>query len=87
MPEVEISQHAQRMLEEREIPEEWMWRAIHDPDRVSIENDDNMHYVKAIAEYGGRYLRVIVNPNIQPNRIVTLFFDRRLGRKDNETEG
>ena len=85
MEDMQISQHAQEMLQKREIPEEWMWQTINDPDKASIEHDDNMHYIKAIAEYGGRYLRVVVNPNVQPNRIVTLF-DRRLGGKENETE-
>jgi hypothetical protein len=69
------------MLKEREIPEEWMWRAIREPDRTETEADGNIHYMKAIPEHGGRFLRVVVNPHIQPRRIVTLFFDRRLGRQ------
>jgi len=61
-----------------------MWRTIHQPDRVEMGTDGNTHYIKAIPEHGGRFLRVVVNPHVQPNRIVTLFFDRRLG-KQNET--
>jgi hypothetical protein len=37
-----------------------------------------MHYTKAIKERNGHVLRVIVNSDVQPNRIVTVFFDRRL---------
>jgi hypothetical protein len=68
--DVEVSKHAQDMLQERDIPEEWMWRVVCEPDRVSVETDGNVHYAKAIAEQGAR-----------PKRIVTLFFDGRLGRK------
>ncbi len=78
MRDIEPSQHARDMLEEREIPEEWMWRTIDEPDQTEIGADGNTHYVKAIPEYGGRFLRVVVNPHVQPERIVTLFFDRRL---------
>ena len=40
-----------------------------------------MHYTKAIRERGGRILRVVVNTDAQPNRVITVFFDRRLGQK------
>ncbi len=40
-----------------------------------------MHYTKAIREKDRRVLHIVVNVNVQPNRIVTLFFDRRLGKK------
>ncbi len=40
-----------------------------------------MHYTKAIVERDNRILYIIVNITIQPNRIVTLFFDRRLGKR------
>jgi hypothetical protein len=37
------------------------------------------HYIRAISEHGGRFLRVIANPiNLQ---VVTLFFDRKLKRR------
>ncbi len=69
------------MLTERNISEEWVWRAINVPDSKETPSDGNMHYIKAIEENEGRILRVVVNPNVDPNRIVTLFFDRRLRRK------
>lgn len=64
MHNTEPSEHAKDMLRERNIPEEWMWRAID------------------IPEHGGRFLRVIVNHHVTPKRVVTLFFDRRLGRQE-----
>ncbi len=78
---MELSTHAKDMLIERQIPEEWVWRTIKSPDRKEIGADKNLHYFKAIEENENRVLRVIVNPRIEPERIVTVFFDRRLRRK------
>ncbi|MFQ6059396.1 MAG: DUF4258 domain-containing protein [Anaerolineae bacterium] len=87
MRDIEPSEHARDMLQEREIPEEWMWRTIDELDRAETGADGNIHYIKAIPEHGGRFLRVVVNPHTQPKRIVTLFFDRRLGGKDETQSG
>ena len=81
MDPVEWTRHAREMSLERNISEEWVFRAIRHSDYDEIGDDGNMHYVKAIPEYGGRLLRVVVNPRVSPNRILTVFFDRRLGRK------
>jgi len=78
---IQFSTHAKEMLSERRIFEEWIWLAINSPDTQSIETDGNIHYLKKIQENQGRILRVVVNSNIEPNRIVTVFFDRRLRRK------
>jgi len=77
----ELSAHARDMLHEREIPEEWMWRTLTSPERQEVCADGNMHYIRSIPEHGGRFLRVVVNPTVTPNRIVTVFFDRRLRRQ------
>jgi len=81
MRDIELTEHAREMLEERGIPEQWMWRALEEPDAVEEKLDGTIHYVKQIPEYGNRFLRVVVNPSSRPKRIVTLFFDRRLRRK------
>jgi hypothetical protein len=78
MMEVIFSIHADDVLQERNIPVDWVWRTIEFPDRVFEESDGNTHYVKVIWEYEGRILRVVVNQNVNPDRVVTLFFDRRL---------
>jgi hypothetical protein len=75
---MELSLHAQDMLRERNILEKWVWRTISTPDKKRRAEDDNMHYTKAIKERNGRVLHVVVNSDVQPNRIVTVFFDRRL---------
>ena len=79
MVDIELSSHARDMLQERNISEEWVRRTINSPDRTEVGADNNTHYIKAIPEHGGRLLRVVVNPHMTPKRIVTVFFDRRLG--------
>jgi hypothetical protein len=77
----EFSKHAMDAVLERNIPKEWIFRTIDEPDYTEEGLDDNIHYIKAISEYGGRFLRVVINPNVFPERIVTVFFDRRLKRR------
>lgn len=84
MPDFELSAHTKDMLKERNIAEEWLWRTLTTPDRKRRGEDGNMHYTKTIREREGRVLRVVVNTDVQPNRIVTVFFDRRLGRKERD---
>jgi len=81
MSEFAFTSHARDMLAERKIPEDWVWRALNQPDEKQLGKDGNMHYTKSIIENNGRVLHVIVNPNFHPNRIITLFFDRRLRTK------
>jgi hypothetical protein len=81
MPEFEFTAHARDMIAERKVSEDWVWRVLNHPDKKRTGEDGNMHYTKAIKERDGLILHVVVNPNFQPNRIVTLFFDRRLMRK------
>ncbi len=80
MPEFELTSHARDMLIERRIAEEWIWRVLNHPDKKRMGGDGNTHYTKAVKERDGLILHVVVNPNFQPNRIVTFFFDRRLAR-------
>jgi len=76
MPSMQFTAHARDMLAERNIEEEWVWRAISAPDKKALGDDNNMHFTRAIKEYDGRVLHVVVNPDVQPDRIVTVFFDR-----------
>jgi hypothetical protein len=78
MTDADLSGHARDMLQERNISEEWVRPTVNTPDRTEEGTDNNTHYVKAIPERGGRFLRVVVNPRVTPKRIATVFFDRRL---------
>ena len=81
MPNIEFSAHAIDMLAERNILEAWVWRVIEVPIDGWQGDDDNAHYVKPIQERGYRTLHVVVNRKAEPNRVVTVFFDRRLGKR------
>lgn len=81
LPGFELSAHAKDMLQERHIPEEWVWRALSSPEHQVTDSNGNVHSIKPIPEYGGRFLRVVVNPRAKPKRVVTVFFDRRLRRQ------
>jgi hypothetical protein len=81
MPDLEFTKHVRHILRQRKILEEWVWRVINTPDRKGRGDDDNMHYTKTIREKEGRVLHVGVITYVQPNRIVTVFFDRRLEKQ------
>ena len=79
----ELTKHAKKALVEREIPVAWVERTLAslelclpDPDDATVER----RYRK-IIEYGGRVLRVAVNTAVEPNRVVSVFFDRRMKGK------
>jgi hypothetical protein len=55
-------------------------RAIREPDRIEEPGDGTRHFIKQIPNYGERWLRVVVSITMNPERRVTAFFDRRLGR-------
>lgn len=51
---------------------------------LNVKNDGTIHFIKKIKDFDYRYLRIVVN--IQSNKIVTLFFDRRLKEKNYENK-
>jgi hypothetical protein len=79
----ELTKHAQEALEEREIPVEWLERTLCAPELVLPDPDDVTveRRFRPIPEYGGRVLRVAVNTAVEPNRVVSVFFDRRMKGK------
>ena len=80
MSNIEYSLHAQNVMEEPGISEDWVNLTVRESDYNEVKQDNTTHYIKAIPEFGGRFLRVVVNVSVTPNRIVTVFFDRRIRR-------
>ncbi len=78
---MEFTKHFKKMLEERTILPEWVERGINDPEEVEDHEDGTKHYLRRIEERGNRWLRIVINIQMQPNRAVTAFFDRRLRGK------
>lgn len=83
---MEYTKHFQEMLEERTIYPEWVERTLKTPDRTEMHEDGTCHFIKQIQEYKNRWLRVVVNLCVNPNRAVTAFFDRRLRRMKYENQ-
>jgi hypothetical protein len=77
--EFPLSRHLREDHPERQLPEDWIRRTVRFPDRKPRRKGDTVHYVKAFRQYGGLYLRVVVNMGRQ--LIVTAFFDSDLGRR------
>lgn len=69
------------MMKERGIAKSWVNSCVSEPDKTEKHSDGTKHFIKRIAEYENRWLRVIINQKITPKKGVILFFDRRLRRK------
>ncbi|HIK45968.1 MAG TPA: DUF4258 domain-containing protein [Leptolyngbyaceae cyanobacterium M65_K2018_010] len=76
----ELSQHAHYQMQERNIQITWLEATLSAPDQclTLADRHGNTHYLKRIPDFGNRWLRVIVNPNVDPQRVITIFFDRRV---------
>ena len=81
MTRMQYTRHFEGMLKERGIEKSWVERTIAEPDKVEDCPDGTKHFLKQISEYESRWLRVIVNTTVVPNKSVTVFFDRRLKGK------
>jgi len=77
---MEFGEHFKNMLQERSVQQEWVDRVLHEPQKVEDHEDGTRHFLRQIEEHGDRWLRVVVNIQVEPNRAVTAFFDRRLRR-------
>ncbi len=75
------SLHFIAMLRERSVLREWVDRSVKEPDRIEKHSDGTKHFLRQISENEGRWLRVVVNVSENPNKFVTVFFDRRLRRE------
>ena len=76
----ELTQHAHKAIAEREIPIEWVERTLEEPELILPDPDDATveRFFKRIPEFGNRVLRVAVNRTVEPNRVASVFFDRKM---------
>ncbi len=75
---LDFTAHARTMMHERLIREEWIYRTVTGPDSVEERSRNERHFLRLIPEAGGKFLRVIINPETDPYRVITVFFDRRV---------
>ena len=75
-----LTKHAVQAMKEREIAIEWMERTLENPELVTPDPDDVTvdRYFCRIPEFGNRVLRVAVNRDVEPMRVVSVFFDRNM---------
>lgn len=80
---LEFTQHASRALTEREIAIEWVERTVETPEMSVVDPHDPAveRRFRRIPEFGDRVLRVAVNTTVEPLRVVSVFFDRRMKGK------
>lgn len=78
-----LTTHATDALKKRNIKREWLERVLATPSRRSPDPSDPAltHLLAIIPEHDNRVLRVIVNTQFNPVRVVTLYFDRTMRGK------
>lgn len=79
----ELTQHAQKVMAERDISIDWVEVTLSQPELILPDPEDTMveRYFRQIPEFGGRILRVAINTKIEPARVVSVFFDRTMKGK------
>ena len=76
----DLTQHARTVLAERRIATAWMERTLTSPALTEPDPDDptlEFRFLK-IPEFGDRVLRVVVNKQVAPVRVVSVYFDRSM---------
>lgn len=75
-----LSEHAKHVISVREIDLHWIHLTLNTPElRENDPADKELErFYRRIPDRGNRVLRVIVNTNLAPWRIVSVFFDRRM---------
>ncbi len=79
----DLTHHARTAMREREIAIEWIERTVNNPELVLPDSEDSSieRRYRSVPEFGGRVLRVAVNVTVEPHRVVSVFFDRRMKGK------
>lgn len=80
-PTIQYTRHFKDMLRERFIPMAFIKNALDKPEKTEERADGTKHFLRRISEHGNRWLRIVVNTSVTPNKAVTAFFDRRLSGK------
>jgi hypothetical protein len=77
-PSYELTSHAVTVIRERGIRREWIDRVLRFPSKTESDKKDPdlRHALAPISEHGNRILRVVYNPTVNPQRIVSVYFDR-----------
>ncbi len=79
----ELTEHAKIRIVERKISLHWIEITLSTPQRVELDSKDTdlRHALASIAECDKKVLRVIYNMTTIPNKVVSVYFDRKLRGK------
>ena len=75
-----LSKHAGVSAEEREIPLEWIRQILEEPDLREADRRETgveLFYAR-IAACGNRVLKVVVNVQVDPWWVMSVYFDRSM---------
>ncbi len=77
---LEYTRHALNAMEERIIRAEWVESVVAEPAlRTPDPNDPDVErFFRRLPGHGHRTLRVVVNTQVRPWRVVSVFFDRSM---------
>ena len=78
-----LTQPASQVMEERQIPVQWMGPTVTSPE-LRLPDPDGEEIERRflrIPESGGRVLRAVVNNKAVPELVVSVFFDRSMRGK------
>ena len=75
-----FTRHARQVMAERDISQDWVEAVLDAPGfQAADPNDSSMiRFYGRVPERDNRVLRVVVNITIDPWRVVSVFFDRRM---------
>lgn len=78
-----FTRHAVDVMAERNILTEWVQRVVAEPMLRLPDPLDPMveRFFRSIPDQDNRVLRVAVNTNVAPWRVVSVFFDRNMRGK------
>ncbi len=79
----ELTQHARDVIQERQISIDWIERVLASPTLIEASNTgpELESRFARIPEFGNRVLRVVVNTQVVPERVVSVYFDRKMKGK------
>ncbi len=78
-----LTKHAKDVIAERAIPLDLVESAINNPEFIEPDTSDSEleHRLKKIPEFDNKVIRVIVDKNQLPIKIITAYFDRAMRGK------
>lgn len=78
-----LSRHAQHVVGERKLTEEWIVEVVRNPAFTQTDptQPGAIRAFGRIAAFGNRMLRVVYYDAGAEYRIITVFFDRRVSRR------